>query len=380
MENDHEVREEKQEKILLFFSNNKIFVWDKEAVMALRRKYRIVGSLVGSLPSKPRQNLVFSLPLILQPEETRLLLDKNIVRIVESTTAKPSEGTVLKFQEERKASIQEQIERLDEMKQQKLADFAEIIEEGRERLNRKRKLLQQDCGRKVPRAENKEREGSTKSSLEQASHCPDKGCVEKIDIDQMIAVKSSENADGMVAEKSSQNIHGSMESADSSTFNKQVKNINTLSKDAADGSTQKHPKDIPARLSENSNQTIIQDSTLVCVNTKSDNLKTKDIIWKFPETESEEARYKVFSDLWERGYFITNGSKFGGDYLVYPGDPLRFHSHFIVKILPLRGRLSGLDLVSVGRLGSTVKKTTVLASVDLSGKVIYTSVQWSGFA
>ena len=368
MEKDYEEREEKQEKILLFFSNNKIFVWDKEAVMALRRKYRIVGSLVGSLPSKPRQNLVFSLPLILQPEETRLLLDKNIVRIVESTTAKPSEETVLKFQEERKASIQEQTERLDEMKQQKLADFAEIIEEGRERLGRKRKLLQQDYGSKVARVENKQREGSTKSSLEQASHCRDKGCVEKIDIDQMIAVKSS------------QDIHGSMESADSSTFNKQVKNIDTLSKDAADGSTQKHPKGIPARLSGDSNQAIIQDSTLVCVNTKSDNLKTKDIIWKFPETESEEARYKVFSDLWERGYFITNGSKFGGDYLVYPGDPLRFHSHFIVKILPLGGRLSGLDLVSVGRLGSTVKKTTVLASVDSSGKVIYTSVQWSGFA
>ena len=377
MEKDHEEREEKQEKILLFFSNNKIFVWDKEAVMTLRRKYRIVGSLVGSLPSKPRQNLVFSLPLILQPEETRLLLDRNIVRIVESTTAKPSEETVLKFQEERKASIQEQIERLDEMKQQKLADFAEIIEQGRERLSRKRKLLQQDYGSKVARVENKQREGGTESSLEQASHCLGKVCVEKIDIDQMIAVKSSENVDEMVPEGSSQDIHGSMESNDSSTFNKQVKNIDTLlSKDAADGSTQKHPKDIPAGLSENSNQ----DSTLVCVNTKSVILETKDIIWKFPETESEEARYKVFSDLWKRGYFITNGSKFGGDYLVYPGDPLRFHSYFIVKILPLRGRLSGLDLVSVGRLGSTVKKTTVLASVDLSGKVIYTSVQWSGFA
>lgn len=40
-------------------------------------------------------------------------------------------------------------------------------------------------------------------------------------------------------------------------------------------------------------------------------------------------RCKVFSDLWEKGYYITSGEKFGGDYLVYPGDPLKFHSHFI---------------------------------------------------
>ncbi|CAH0729738.1 unnamed protein product, partial [Brenthis ino] len=38
------------------------------------------------------------------------------------------------------------------------------------------------------------------------------------------------------------------------------------------------------------------------------------------------ARYAVFKDLWEKGHYITSGSKFGADYLVYPGDPVKFHA------------------------------------------------------
>ncbi|CAF87699.1 unnamed protein product, partial [Tetraodon nigroviridis] len=65
-------------------------------------------------------------------------------------------------------------------------------------------------------------------------------------------------------------------------------------------------------------------------------------------------RYQVFRDLRRRGFFLTSAGKFGGDFLVYPGerpdpasrgrrhparpviasscrpgDPLRFHAHFI---------------------------------------------------
>ncbi|CAB3984397.1 tRNA-splicing endonuclease subunit Sen34-like [Paramuricea clavata] len=351
MEDNHEECGEKQEKILLFLSNQEIFVWDKEAVMMLRRKCRIVGSLVGSLPSKPRQNLVFSLPLVLLPEEARLLLDKNIARIVESDITRPSQEIVHKFQDERRTSIQEQIERLEELKQQKLADFAEIIEEGRERVDRKRRISSQNSSGKVPRIETEEKQSFMESS-------------------------SVRWSDDIPKKLSSEDIHRSSESTDSST-QQQLKNMDILSEDA-NGSAQKQSEDISGS-SENTDEINLQDSTLVCVSTKSKLLRTKDVYWNFPETEIEQVRCKVFSDLWQKGYFITNGNKFGGDYLVYPGDPLRFHSHFIVKILPCGERLTGLDLVSVGRLGSTVKKTSVLASVDSSGKVIYTSVQWSGF-
>ncbi|KAG2462222.1 SEN34 endonuclease, partial [Polypterus senegalus] len=37
-----------------------------------------------------------------------------------------------------------------------------------------------------------------------------------------------------------------------------------------------------------------------------------------PVDERQKVRYRVFSDLREKGYYLTSAGKFGGDYLVYP--------------------------------------------------------------
>ena len=42
-------------------------------------------------------------------------------------------------------------------------------------------------------------------------------------------------------------------------------------------------------------------------------------VWVYPSSAEERARCEVFRDLWEKGYFMGGGSKFGGDWLVYPG-------------------------------------------------------------
>ena len=41
----------------------------------LRDKWRIVGGLIGALPSQPRQNAQLGLPLKLMSEETTLLIE-----------------------------------------------------------------------------------------------------------------------------------------------------------------------------------------------------------------------------------------------------------------------------------------------------------------
>ncbi|XP_038608960.1 tRNA-splicing endonuclease subunit Sen34 [Tachyglossus aculeatus] len=102
--------------------------------------------------------------------------------------------------------------------------------------------------------------------------------------------------------------------------------------------------------------------------------------WPHAGRPSHELRYRVYRDLWQRGYFLTAGGKFGGDFLVYPGDPLRFHAHFVAlcwqpeEPLPLR------DLVSAGRLGTNVRKTVLLCSARPDGSVCYTSLEWAGLA
>lgn len=42
--------------------------------------------------------------------------------------------------------------------------------------------------------------------------------------------------------------------------------------------------------------------------------------WPHAGHQEHETRYCVFRDLWGRGYYVTSGSKFGGDFLVYPGE------------------------------------------------------------
>ncbi|XP_061684358.1 tRNA-splicing endonuclease subunit Sen34 [Syngnathoides biaculeatus] len=90
-----------------------------------------------------------------------------------------------------------------------------------------------------------------------------------------------------------------------------------------------------------------------------------------------DARCRVFADLRGRGFYLTSAGKFGGDFLVYPGEPLRFHAHFIAVCVCADQRVSLLDLLAVARLGSNVKKTVLLCSPHDHG-VTYSSLQWSG--
>lgn len=45
-------------------------------------------------------------------------------------------------------------------------------------------------------------------------------------------------------------------------------------------------------------------------------------IWSYPENLHERAKCGVFRDLWEKGCFMGGGLRFGGDFLVYPGELL----------------------------------------------------------
>ncbi|XP_066541574.1 tRNA-splicing endonuclease subunit Sen34 [Hoplias malabaricus] len=106
--------------------------------------------------------------------------------------------------------------------------------------------------------------------------------------------------------------------------------------------------------------------------------------WPMPRNKRLETRIRVYRDLRRRGFYLTAAGKFGGDYLVYPGDPLRFHAHFIALCLSMDEQLPLFDVLAVARLGSNVKKTVLLCSpkdpseAGVEGEVVYSSLQWSG--
>jgi tRNA-splicing endonuclease subunit Sen34 len=66
--------------------------------------------------------------------------------------------------------------------------------------------------------------------------------------------------------------------------------------------------------------------------------------------------YPLFKLLHSQGYFLSPGLRFGCQYLAYPGDPLRFHSHFLATGIGWDDEIDLLDIVGGGRLGTGVKK------------------------
>ena len=74
--------------------------------------------------------------------------------------------------------------------------------------------------------------------------------------------------------------------------------------------------------------------------------------------------YALFSHLHQHDYFLSPGLRFGCQFLVYPGDPLRYHSHFLAVSAEWDEDINLLDLVGGGRLGTGVKKGWLIGGVE----------------
>ena len=79
-----------------------------------------------------------------------------------------------------------------------------------------------------------------------------------------------------------------------------------------------------------------------------------------PTPTVRRSSYLLFKILHAKGYYMSPGLRFGCQYMVYPGDPLRFHSHFLAIGAGWDEKLDILDLVGGGRLGTGVKKGFLL--------------------
>lgn len=87
-------------------------------------------------------------------------------------------------------------------------------------------------------------------------------------------------------------------------------------------------------------------------------------------------RQAVFSDLHDKGYFLSCGAKFGADFLAYPGSPQIFHGSLAVIAVMADEVVGARDVVSLGRLGDSTKKRTILAFLGNSSTVQYVGIQW----
>ena len=74
-------------------------------------------------------------------------------------------------------------------------------------------------------------------------------------------------------------------------------------------------------------------------------------------------------------YRLTGGSKFGADYLVYPGDPSLYHAQFCVRLLPYEQPILPAMLASATRGSHQARKHLLIASVVEEGRTVASACQ-----
>lgn len=77
-------------------ANGRSLVWGAEAVQALRERLGVGGRTVGALPRGPRQNSRLGLPLLLMPEEARLLAEIGAVTLVSAPRPDPRQHNLVR--------------------------------------------------------------------------------------------------------------------------------------------------------------------------------------------------------------------------------------------------------------------------------------------
>lgn len=87
-------------------------------------------------------------------------------------------------------------------------------------------------------------------------------------------------------------------------------------------------------------------------------------------------KFRVFQDLWEKNFYVTNGDSFGADFLAYPGDPMQFHASQIVHVIDIVRKFNVKYLVSCARNSIAVNKKCLFAYINMNGQVEYQTLEW----
>ncbi|KAI3388245.1 hypothetical protein SNEBB_008440 [Seison nebaliae] len=106
------------------------------------------------------------------------------------------------------------------------------------------------------------------------------------------------------------------------------------------------------------------------------------LLFSRPTDETQQCRLATYFHYRNLGNYVTDGMKFGGDYLLYEQSPKFSHSYAIVRCLKRNEmkKLRSNFLSAFGRLATTVHKKFVLSFFDNShsSDLQLLSITWSG--
>ncbi|KAG9781344.1 putative tRNA-splicing endonuclease subunit tsp-4 [Exophiala dermatitidis] len=295
-------------------------LFDVKIATFLRRQHRICGTTIGTLPLSPSQNLFLGVPAEVMPEEAQLLVEKGVAFIVDDPRA--HDEALRSNDRARRAA--DYLARLQKQSKQ----FEQIRAEEKD-ASRKRALEKRPPPKKIP----------VQASATETDQVADEGSSSLFDYDERReAVTSTPVEGGDSALKTTQS--------------------------ASDVRAKVTPESAMAGIYH---VTPATSRLLLPTPPSTPKLGVQDL----------PSSYPLYRHLHERGYFMTPGLRFGCQYTVYPGDPLRFHSHFLAVGTEWDEEIDLMDIVGGGRLGTGVKKGFLLGGADPNGGVRTFSVEWA---
>lgn len=309
--------------------DNRYLLFDIKAITWLRKHHNICGVFIGSLPQNPSQNVFMGLPMEIMPEEAQLLIELGTGYILDDAQA--HDVAMAKAHRSKRAQYVNEIE---EQAIEISAAKAREKEADKKRAMKKTKAkrVREDTGSEV---------GSTN------------------DHDQVQKATPPEDPDA----------------AESLFAPPEEQDLSTSTQASTKNQAGKPP---PSEVSI----TPATSAFLPLLNTET--ITPLSIPSLLPGLTASS--YNLYRHLHlhphQRTFFTTPGLRFGCQFCVYPGDPLRFHSHFLAVGVDWEEEIDLMDIVGGGRLGTGVKKGWLFGGKDPTpgrreGEMRTFSVEWA---
>jgi tRNA-splicing endonuclease subunit Sen34 len=309
--------------IAISLIGGRYFLFSADVVSYLRREHHICGVLIGSIPQIPQQNVFLGLPLELMPEEAQILVHKDVAYVVDDVRAH-DEG----LRNLEKNRRQDYLASLQQAGERAAKSQAEFRGQKKEQALKKRGL--------TPKLDDMESD-------------------ETLDCDKTSQSNNSTNAPPHDYTDQTDSLFTPPTTPRNPTKSHPSNKSSTLALTPATSHTLLPPPPPPPGKPQPSLLPPLGPPALL-------------------------GSYPLFAHLHAKGYFLSPGLRFGCQYVVYPGDPLRFHSHFLAVGVDWDQEIDLMDIVGGGRLGTGVKKGYLIggAEPEKPEKEVRTfSVEWA---
>ncbi|OXG15080.1 tRNA-splicing endonuclease subunit Sen34 [Cryptococcus neoformans Ze90-1] len=296
------------QSIPLYLVNGVATVWDAQTAATLHCVHNVSGLRAGTLPGVAQQNGFLGLPLTLMQEETAYLVTQGIAHLVplDPSPSPPSEETV-------KAHTAARIARLKALEEKTREAEAKRQEESRKAFDK----------------------GGEKARLKREARA------------RAQAEKARESGEGLFEEgvNAKENITAPIAGSPAKTKTKttETKHVPTPG----------HFHIVPSHPVLSQHPSGSQSITSL-----------PHPLFPFPTTPRQHALLGVFSKLQSLSYRVGLGPRFGGEWLIYPGDYLRYHAHFTSQVIVRDEPIKPTEIVAWGRLGTGTKKAGLICCWD----------------